>query len=186
MSRKSRTHSDDAPKTKAAIITHSTALIRGPQHALINVHDARSKNARIIVNWSSMMMTFHTAAASQGLLEAFASTRASLAHIPYELPELPRADTAAPTRSTLAIEWLARPRYNATSQSAPGRSPNGKTQHWIELYTESITWQIRDITGLRSTIENLRNIHRTASAVFLDGYEHRKDPSADEPLTATP
>lgn len=169
----------------AAFITHTTAAIRGTQHASINVRDALSKDARLIVNWNDMMMTFHNADATQGLLEAFAATRASLAQVPYELPALPPADAIPATRSTLAIDWLRRPRYSATTHTAPGRPPRGTTQHWVELYTESITWQIRDIIGLRSTIDNLRHIHRTAAAVFLDGHDHHEDPSADKPLTDT-
>lgn len=185
MSRKINPTAAEADKTRAAIITQSTALIRGTQRAIINVHDARSKNARIIVNWNDMMMTFHSADATQGLLEAFASTRASLARVPYELPARRAADRQPAARSTLAIEWFRRPGYSAITQSTPGRGPRAATQYWVELYTESITWQIRDIIGLRSSIESLRNIHRTAAAVLLDGHEHRKDPSADKPLTNT-
>lgn len=170
---------------QAAVITHTTAVIRGEQRADINVHHSRTEHARIIVNWSGMMLTFRNAAATQGLLEAFASTRAHLANVPYELATRPGPAPEPAARSTLSIEWLHRPRYSATTQSAPGRGPHAKAQHWVELYTESVTWQIRDIIGQRSSIETLRHIHRTAAAVFLDGHEHRKDPSTDEPLTDT-
>ena len=179
-------NADTTPRRGAAIISHTTVAVAGPQSADINVLHARSNEARLTVNLGSgMMLTFLSADATQGLLEAIAAARAHLANVPYELGPRPGPETEPAVRSTLAIEWIRRPMYSATAQHATTRAPHAKTVHWVDVHTEAVTWQIRDITGLRSLIEALRQIHRTAAAVFLDGHEHRKDPSADEPLTPT-
>ena len=40
--------------------------------------------------------------------------------------------------------------------------------------------QIRDHVGLRPTIELLTGVHRTATAVFLDGDKHGADPTSPD------
>ena len=57
---------------------------------------------------------------------------------------------------------------------------NVRMLHWIDLHTGPITWQNRDHVGLLSTIELLTGVHRTATAVFLDGDEHGAEPTSPD------
>lgn len=158
----------------AAMITHTVASIRGPQHADITVHHARTTDARISMTFSGIHMLIYTCNAAQGLLEAFAAARGHMVNLPRQLPT-PRTDTEF-ARVTLAIEWTRRPEYAVVAQTAPNKLDNA-TVHWLDLYTGPVTWQLRDQTGLRSTIDLLTEVHRTATAVFLDAADHRTDPT---------
>jgi hypothetical protein len=71
----------------------------------------------------------------------------------------------------------ARLRGRRPIRAKPAQEPH---LHWVDLYTGPITWQIRDQAGLLSTLELLTRVHRTATAVFLDGDEYRADPTSPD------
>lgn len=158
----------------AALITHTTASIRGTQHADVSVHHARTTDARISMTFTGIHMTIYSCSAAQGLLEAFDAARGHMVQLPREIP-VPRTecDTA---RIALSIEWTRRPQYAVLAQSAPNKAGTA-TVHWLDLYTGPITWQLRDQAGLKSTVALLTEVHRTAAAVFLDAAEHSADPT---------
>jgi hypothetical protein len=158
----------------AAMITHTIASIRGPQHADISVHHARTTDARISMTFSGIHMMIYTCSAAQGLLEAFDAARGHMARLPRDIPA-PRTQPDF-ARIALAIEWTRRPDYAALAQTAPNKLGNAAV-HWVDLYTGPVTWQLRDQAGLLSTIELLTQVHHTATAVFLDGAEHGTDPT---------
>jgi hypothetical protein len=163
----------------AAMITHTVASIRGAQDADIAVYHARTPDVRIAMTWGGVLMTLYTCHAAQGLLEAFAAARAKMALVPREIPP-PASDLDEPAaRPILAIDWMRRPSYAVTAQSAPSKWGR-KTVHWVDLHTGPITWQIRDQLGLRSSIELLTRAHKTAIAVCLDGEQYRADPTGDD------
>ena len=60
-----------------AMITHSVASIRGPQHADISVYHARTRDARISMTFSGIHMVVYSCHAAQGLLEASAPPAAT-------------------------------------------------------------------------------------------------------------
>jgi hypothetical protein len=173
-------HSAKAAHTMPpAIITHTMACIRGSQHADVAVYHARTADTRITMTWGGILMTVYTCEAAQGLLEAFAATRAKMAQVPREIPA--PADDFHPlfARPTLAIDWTRRPAYAATAQTAPSKWGR-KTVHWVDLHTGPITWQICDQIGLRSTIGLLARVHQTAITVCLDGERYSADPTSDD------
>ncbi|MCP9276797.1 hypothetical protein [Mycolicibacterium arenosum] len=158
----------------AALITHTTAAIRGLQRADISVHHARTTDARISMTFTGIHMTIYSCDAAQGLLEAFDAARGHMANLPREIPS-PRAESGS-ARIALALEWTRRPQYAVLAQTAPNKAGTAAV-HWLDLYTGPVTWQIRDQIGLKSTIALLTQVHRTAAAVFLDAAEHSADPT---------
>ncbi|MBB3606438.1 hypothetical protein FHT40_006129 [Mycolicibacterium sp. BK556] len=162
--------------TPPALITHIVATLRGDQHADLSVHHARTPDARIAVTFSGILMVLYSCHAAQGLLEAFTAARGHIAAIPRELPP-PPADPAEPfVRTTVSVEWTRRPHYAATAQMTLNQKKD-HIVHWTELYTGPITWRIRDQRALLSTLETLTEVHRTATAVFLDGNQYSADPA---------
>jgi len=122
------------------------------------------------------MLTFYNAAGVHGLLEAFGAARGHAAQLPAALPPVPVVADDGGIRAALCIEWTRRANYAAVAQAAPNRVKTA-TIHWVDLYTSSITWQIRDQVALTTTIDTLTRLHKTAIAVFLDGDEYADYPT---------
>jgi hypothetical protein len=162
-----------------AIITHSVAAIRGEQKAGIDVYYARTPDARMSVSFGGVLMVFYNCQAVQGLLEAFTAARGHSAMLPEQLPA-PRAGGDEPVaHTTVSIEWTRRPNFAAVAQSGPNRLKSAHL-HWVDLHVGPVTWQIRDRIALRSTIEMLADVHKTAIAVFNDGEKYSADPTAND------
>ncbi|HME49168.1 hypothetical protein [Mycobacterium sp.] len=163
----------------AALITHCTAIIRGRQDADIAAYHARTTDARLSITWGGVLVTIYNAAAAHGILEGFLAAHAAAAQLPREIPP-PAASYEAPfARPTVAMEWTSRPAYAVVAQSGPAKT-NDRVIHWIDLHMGPITWQIRDLVGLRSATDLLHRAYITAVAVFLDGTDYADDPTADD------
>jgi hypothetical protein len=162
-----------------ATITHTIAVVCGEIRSDIAVYHARSSDARIGLTFGTTLMSLYSAAAAQGLLEAFATARAAIARVPREIlaPSTPPYEPFA--RTTLSIEWTRRPTYCVVPQSGPNKS-HSAIIHWVDLYCGPITFQIRDQLGLTSTLDLLSRTHQTAVAVFLDGPDHADDPTGED------
>ena len=59
----------------------------------------------------------------------------------------------------------------------PDRS---RTVHWTDIYMGPITFQILDRAAFHSATQLLRDAHRTAIAVCLDGPQFSADPTGDD------
>lgn len=162
--------------TPPAIITHTTASIKGRQDVDVTVHHARTPDARISLTFNGIHMIIYSCHAAQGLLEAFAAARGQMVHIPTEIPATLTNMPEIEARVALSIEWTRRPSYAVVAQSGLNR-PKTATIHWVDLFTGPITWQIRDKVGLLSMIKLLRAVHKTAIAVFDDGELYNADPT---------
>jgi hypothetical protein len=163
----------------AAVVTHTTAVIRGEIQSDITVYHAQTSDARIALTFGTTLMNLYSASAAQGLLEAFAAARAAMTEVPHDIPA-PAAPPYEPfARTTLAIEWTRRPTYCAVPQSSRNKS-NTAVIHWVDLHCGPITFQLRDHLGLKSTLGLLSRTHKTAVAVFLDGPQHADDPTRDD------
>ncbi|WP_431241028.1 hypothetical protein ACQ86B_28395 (plasmid) [Mycolicibacterium aichiense] len=165
--------------TPPALITHTVATLRGDQHAEISVHHARTPDARVSMTFSGILMVLYSCQAAQGLLEAFTAARGHTAAIPREIPTAPVDPDEAFLRTTVAIEWTRRPHYAASAQMSLNQKRD-HIVHWTELYTGPITWRIRDQRALLSTLATLTEVHRTATAVFLDGDQYSADPASTD------
>jgi hypothetical protein len=165
--------------TPAAVITHTVATIRGQQLADLSVYHARTPDVRIALTWGGVLMHIWSCQAAQGLLEAFSAARVAMARVPLEIPSPADSFDEPFALTTLAVEWTRRPTYAVVPQSGPSKI-GGRTLHWVDLYTGPLTWRIRDHAGLRSTLELLREAHRTAIAVCPDGDRYSADSAADD------
>jgi hypothetical protein len=163
----------------AALITHCTAVIRGHQDADIAAYHARTTDARLTLTWGGVLVGMYNAAAAHGILEGFIAARAAAARLPREIPApAPEYDTPF-ARPIVAMEWTRRPAYAVVAQSGPAKTDD-RVIHWIDLHMGPITWQIRDLVGLRSATQLWHRAHTTAAAVFLDGPEYTVDPTEDD------
>jgi hypothetical protein len=167
----------------AALITHCTAIIRGHHDADITASHARSSDARLTLTWGGVLMTVYSAAAAHGLLEGFVAARAAATRLPREIPPPAPVYEAPFARPIVAMEWTRRPTYAVVAHSGPAKSAD-RVIHWVDVHMGPITWQIRDLAGLRSTTELLHRAYLTAVAIFPDGPAHADDPTADHRLPA--
>src|SRR5262245_41420606 len=117
----------------AATVTHTVAVIYGEIASHIAVYHAPTTDTRTAWPFGTTLMTLYSAAAAQGLLEAFATARAAMARVPRQITA-PAAPPYAPfARTTLSIEWTRRPAYCVVPQSGPNKS-NGAIIHWVDLH----------------------------------------------------
>ncbi|OZC55437.1 hypothetical protein CH267_12670 [Rhodococcus sp. 06-621-2] len=158
-----------------AIVTHTTAIVTGPQTASITITAAGTEDAQMVVAFGHLMMTFRSAEAVSGVIAGFATVRSSLVgtdgHAPY--PRQPGAEFGAPA---ISIVWLRGPEHTVV----PGSrylADQRRTVRWVDLYMGPITWRITDRSGYDTLMEEFRRVHRSAVGVFLDGGQFRRDPS---------
>ena len=158
-----------------AVVTHTTATILGRQKAVINVHAAATEEAQMIVTFNRMMMTFRSAAAVHGFITGFADARTLIGRVDNQAPQPggPGDDFA---RAALSVVWLTAPKTTVTPQQRhiPARR---RTMHWVDVHMGPVTWRILDRLGYVTMLDELRTVHRTAVAAFLDGHEYRSDPT---------
>ena len=64
-----------------------------------------------------------------------------------------------------------------TAQRLRGLICDRGRNHWVDLYTGPLTWQLRDQAGILSMIALLTRVHKTAIAVFADGEQYKADPT---------
>ncbi|MGD9622384.1 MAG: hypothetical protein AB7G47_19950 [Mycolicibacterium sp.] len=167
------------PSTLAAnapgIVAHTHVRMRGTQTGDIAVYAARTPKARVTLTVGTVLMTFWSAAAVQGVLEGISAAKATLLYLPAAMPI-----TADPYgQLTVAVDWTSRPSYAVIPQT---RVSDDKriTLRWTDIHMGPMTWQLLDRAAFHSLTELLREAHRTAIAVCLDGPQHRADPTADD------
>lgn len=179
MSKTGPTPAAISPATLAAnapaVVAHTLVRLRGEQTGDINVYNARSPLARVVVRFGSIAMTFWNAAAAQGVLEGVAAARTALLSMPVAMPVTP--DPYG--QPAVAVEWTHRPNYAVIPQSRMSDA-HRRTLAWFDLHMGPITWQVLDRTAYHSLAAVLAEVHRTAVAVCLDGPDHSADPTSDD------
>ena len=174
------------PATLAAnapgLVAHTFIRLRGPQTGTVDVYDARTPHARVTMRLGTVLMTFWSASAAQGVLEAISAARATLVHLP------PTSATAPDPygQPAIAVEWTNRPQYAAVPQSRV-LEDRRRTVKWTDVHTGPLTWQLLDHVAFNTLVGLLGEVHRVAVAVCLDGDDHRADPTCDTyvPVSAT-
>lgn len=162
-------------RTAAAIVTHTTAIVTGPQSAKITVTAAATEEAQMIVAFGHVMMTFRSAEAVCDVIAAFASVRAALVGADGHAPS-PAQPGDGFGAAAISILWLGGPEHSAVPQSRYVPEQR-RTVHWVDLHMGPITWRIVDRVGYDTVMEEFRRVHRTAVGVFLDGGRFRRDPA---------
>ncbi len=165
-------------RDSGVILTHTTARIQGDQNGRIDVTHARTAQAAVTVVWGGLALRYLNAAAASSVLEGFAAVRPLLMSVDNTAPEPAPADGeyAVPT---LSLTWSWPTSFAAVHRSAYSKAQR-RTVHWVDLHMGPITWQVIDHTGYHSAVAILREAHRTAVAVCLDGGKWRADPTRDD------
>ncbi|MGY4646249.1 hypothetical protein [Mycobacterium sp. URHB0021] len=159
----------------SGLIAHTYVRVRGDQIGKIDVYNARTPHARVTMTLGTVLMTFWSASAAQGVLEGVSAARATLMHMPPEM-----AVSAGPYgQPTIAVDWTSRPNYAAIPQSRV-TDDQRRTLRWTDVHMGPLTWQILDRAAFHALTSILRDVHRTAIVVCLDGSKHRADPTADD------
>jgi len=161
-----------------AIVTSTTARIHGAQDGRISVGFARTPEAFVSLAWGGVGMRFLTANAAQGVLEGFAAARAHLMRLDYQTPPPPDGLSYWYAQSSVLLSWERRTPYAVLTRDAYSQSRQ-RTVHWVDLQMGPVTWQIVDRAGYDSVLNILRDAHRTAVGVCLDGGKYRADPTKD-------
>jgi hypothetical protein len=116
-----------------ATITHTVAVIRGDIQSDITVHHAATSDARITLVFGTTLMTLYSAAAAQGLLEAFAATRAAMAQVPRAKSPPPQhrptSHSPAPPPTTSRSETGSAPQQHPARLSSTTAPASGPTAH---------------------------------------------------------
>jgi hypothetical protein len=161
----------------AGLVAHTHIRLRGPQTGKIDVYNARTPHARVTMTLGTVLMTFWSASAAQGVLEGVSAARNTLMHIPAEMPVNPDPYGTP----TIAVDWTSRPHYAAIPQNRV-TDDQRRTLRWTEVHMGPITWQLLDRAAFHGLTTLLRDVHRTAGIVCLDGHKHSADPTADDYL----
>ena len=161
------------------LIAHTYVRVRGAQTAQIDVYNARAPHARVTMTLGTVLMTFWSASAAQGVLEGISAARATIGRMPADIST--NADPYG--QPTIAVDWTSRPSYAAIPQSRV--TPDQRhTLRWTEVHMGPLTWQILDRAAFHALTRILRDVHTTATVVCLDGSKHRADPTADDYVPA--
>lgn len=105
------------------LIAHTYVRVRGDQTGKIDVYNARTPQARVTMTLGTVLMTFWSASAAQGVLEGVSAARATLSRMPAQIPA-----TADPYgQPTIAVDWTTRP--NPT-RCRPRRGVRSHPHHW--------------------------------------------------------
>lgn len=168
-----------SPSTLAAnapaVVAHTNVRMRGTQTGDIAVYAARTPQARVTLTVGTVLMTFWSAAAVQGVLEGISAAKATLLYMPQAMPV-----TSDPYgQPTVAVDWTNRPSYAVVPQTRVAADKR-VTLRWTDIHMGPITWQLLDRAAFHSLTDLLRDAHRTAVAVCLDGHKHRADPTTDD------
>lgn len=165
-----------------AFVAHTTLRMRGEQQAQIDVYNARTPHARVVMTIGTTLMTFWSAAAIQGVLEAVAAAKTSLIHIPKALPALPNDPYGQPR---IAVDWTTRPSYAVVPQSRI--TDDGRQAiKWTDINIKPVTIQLHDRIAHRSLVRLLQDVHATSITVCLDGPRHREDPTHNSYVPGIP
>ena len=162
-----------------AVITSTSVRIHGAQDGRISVSFARTPEAFVSLAWGGVGMRFLNANAAQGVLEGFAAVRAHLMGVEYESPLPPDGADQGYAQPSVMLSWERRTPYAVIRRDAFSQ-PRQRTVRWVDLHMGPILWQIVDRAGYDSVVGILRDVHRTAVAVCLDGGKYRADPTKDD------
>lgn len=162
-------------------VSHTNLRLRGQQAGTIDVYNARTPSARVSLTLGTVLMTFWSAAAVQGVLEAISAAKPTLVYLPQTLP----AGGDPYGQPKIALDWTHRPSYAVIPQ-ARVTDDKKQTLRWTDIHAGPITVQLLDRAAFHSLVAILRDAHRTAIAVCLDGHEHRADPTRNDYVPTPP
>lgn len=165
----------------AGLVTRTLVVVR-PVAGHVSVHDARTDLAVVSVQWGDIFMRFTSAAQVSAVLAAFGAVREALrgAVGTASLDTVSGGDWAGV--SVVSVTWTRPPEWSVVNQSSYDERRR-KTVHWVDVHMGPVQWRVVDWAGYEAAMTLLRNVHRTAVAVFTDGGKFRTDPSKVDAFT---
>lgn len=167
----------------AGVVTRSLVVVR-PVDGHVSVHDARTDLAVVAVQWGDVYIRFTSAAQVSAMLAAFGAVRAAMRGVDGAVPDGSVHGPVWPWVSVLSVTWKRPPDWSVVSQSRFDQHQRRKV-YWVDVHMGPVLWRVVDWTGYESALALLRNVHRTAVAVFADGGKFRTDPSKVDAFVET-
>lgn len=167
----------------AGLVTRTMVVVR-PVAGHVSVQDARTDLAVVSVQWGDIFMRFTSAAQVAAVLAAFGAVREALRGVAGNATlEAVRGDKW-PGVSVVSVTWTRPPEWSVANQSSYDERRR-RTVHWVDVHMGPVQWRVVDWAGYEAALTLLRNVHRTAVTVFLDGPKFRADPSKADAFTET-
>lgn len=172
----------DRLRVPAGVVTRSLVVVR-PVEGHVSVQDARTDLAVVSLQWGDVFMRFTSAAQVAALLAAFGAVRESLRGVDGVVPVDQVVGVSEwPWLSVLSVTWTRPPDWSVVAQSRFDARQR-RTLHWVDVHMGPVLWRVVDWAGYEAALMLLRNVHRTAVAVFRDGGKFRSDPSRLDAFT---
>ncbi len=167
----------------AGLVTRTMVVVR-PVKGHVSVHDARTDLAVVSVQWGEIFMRFTSAAQVSAVLAAFGAVREALRGAAGSVQMDALSAEAWPGVSVVSVTWTRPPEWSVVPQSGYDERRR-RTVHYVDVHMGPVQWRVVDWAGYEAALALLRNVHRTAVAVFTDGGKFRTDPSKVDAFTET-
>lgn len=167
----------------AGLVTRTMVVVR-PVAGHVSVHDARTDLAVVSVQWGDIFMRFTSAAQVSAVLAAFGAVREALRGAAGSAQMDMVSGDAWPGVSVVSVTWTRPPEWSVVPQSGYDERRR-RTLHYVDVHMGPVQWRVVDWAGYEAALTLLRNVHRTAVAVFTDGGKFRADPSKVDAFTET-
>lgn len=173
----------DRMRIPAGVVTRSLIVVR-PVDGHVSVHEARSDLAEVTMQWGDVFMRFTSAAQVSAVLAAFGAVREALRGAEGVVPAVQGGGEEWPWMTVLSVTWTRPPDWTVVPQSRFDERQR-RTVHWADVHMGPVLWRVVDWAGYEAALTLLRNVHKTAVAVFPDGGKFRADPSRADTSAAT-
>ncbi|WP_433600386.1 hypothetical protein ACQPXH_00495 [Nocardia sp. CA-135953] len=162
----------------AGIVTTINAMLAGDQETAIDIIGAHGTDARIVLRWGRIVMTFTSAEQVQMMLGLFGLARQCMMDVLPRIP-LPAVEESPFDVAALAtITWTRTPQGAATIERMYHLALR-RSISYVSLTVPPITFQILDQASLNSAIKALVHAHRLAVTVYPDGERYKRNPITD-------
>ncbi|MCV7256765.1 hypothetical protein H7J86_31775 [Mycobacterium hackensackense] len=165
----------------AGLVTRTMVLVR-PVEGHVSVQDARTDLAVVALQWGDIFMRFTSAAQVSAVLAAFGAVREALRGAAGSATLKAVGADEWPGVSVVSVTWTRPPEWSVVNQSRYDQRRRC-TVHWVDVHMGPVQWRVVDWAGYEAALTLLRNVHRTAVAVFPDGAKFRSDPSKVDAFT---
>jgi hypothetical protein len=164
------------PEQLTGIVTRIVYVLSGGQDAAIDIHNADTDSARLVLHWGTLHMTFTSAEQVQHLRGYFADARRSMTGS-VNLATLPFREADPTEAATLvAVTWATTPRATLTPQQSHSERLR-RTISCVDLGLGNLVFRILDKTALDSALEILGRAHALAVMAWPDGPQYGADPT---------
>ncbi|MFC8383558.1 hypothetical protein [Nocardia sp. NPDC057272] len=162
---------------QAGVVTIVTAVLAGEQQIALDVVGAGTADARIVVRWGRVAMTFTAAEQVQRMLGLFGLARQAMVGVVERVPMPVVEDPISDVAVLAAITWTHTP-TGAASVERMYHLGMRRTISFVALTIGPVAFHILDRAGLNSAIKALVRAHQLSVTVYADGHRFADDPNA--------